>query len=168
MKTALVILLIGGVAHADPKVPQEVTDLAKIMTGTWKCTGSVQMPGQAEATAMTAVLKSKVDLEGFYLHESFESKIGKTKYRFEAFTTYDGRKWRRAEFDSYGQQMIGSSDGMKDGKMDFNLDIMGASLGAQFREHFDLAEPKVLKLAAEWSADKGKTWMKVVEMSCKK
>jgi hypothetical protein len=161
--------LIGGVAHADPKVPQEVADLQKILTGTWKCAGTVTLPGEPEPAAMTAVLKFKGDLDGHFIRESFEAKVGKLKLRSESFMTFDGKKWRRAEFDTFGHQMIGSSDGMKDAKIDFNLDVMsGVSAGAQVRQHCDATDPKVLKLAAEGSTDKGKTWKKVIEMTCKK
>ena len=169
MKSALLVLMIGGVVHADPKVPQEVTDLAKIVTGTWKCTGNAWAPGEPEVIPTTAVLKFKADLDGYFLRETTESKLGKVKSRSEAFMTYDGKKWRRAEFASYGQQMIGSADAIKDGKLDFNLDVMtGSSVGAQVREHFDVSDPKSLKLAGEVSLDKGKTWLKVIEISCKK
>jgi hypothetical protein len=169
MKTALVILLIGGVAHADPKVPQEVTELAKILSGTWRCTGTALAPGEPEMLPTTAVLKFKADLDGYFIRESTESKIGKLKSRSEAFMTHDGKKWRRAEFASFGQQLIGSADATKDGKLAFNLDVMtGGSVGAQVREHFDVADPRSLKLSGEVSLDKGKSWSKVVEISCKK
>ncbi|MBA3465219.1 MAG: hypothetical protein H0T46_35135 [Deltaproteobacteria bacterium] len=169
MKSVLLVLMIGGVVHADPKVPQDVTDLAKIVTGTWKCTGNARAPGEPEMLATTAVLKFKADLDGYFIRESTESRVGKVKSRSEAFMTYDGKKWRRAEFGGFGQQMIGSADPIKDGKLAFNLDVMtGGSVGAQVREHFDIADPKSLKFSGEVSLDKGKTWSKVVEISCKK
>ena len=169
MKTFLVLVTLGGVAGAEPKIPQEVTDLLKIVTGTWKCTGTATL-GADPAQPLTATLRTRPDLDGFWIHDTFEAKVGKAKLKFEAFTTYDSRKWRRVLVDNRGLQVIGTADGMKDGKLDFNLDGMGnAGPTSQFRDHLDTTDPKAgLKLAGEVSTDKGKTWSKVYEMTCKK
>jgi len=37
-----------------------------------------------------------------------------------------------------------------------------------FRDHEDVSNPKEFKSWGEMSMDKGKTWMKVYEQSCKK
>jgi hypothetical protein len=40
---------------------------------------------------------------------------------------------------------------------------------AMFRDHEDLTDPKVgAKMWGEMSTDKGKSWVKVYEMTCKK
>jgi hypothetical protein len=169
MKLAVVALLIAGAAEADPKIPQEVTDLAKMLTGTWKCTGTMQLPGEAQPAPLTATLRSKADLDGFWIHDSLDAKVGKTtRLKYEAFITFDGKKWRRVLVDNAGNQVLGSSDGLKDGKLDFNLDWIGGSGALQSREHFDLTDPKALKLSQESSSDKGKTWTKLHEMTCKR
>lgn len=173
MKTLLALVVIGGVAAADPKIPQEVTDLAKLVTGTWKCAGTMVLPGDPAAQPMTATLRTKADLDGFWLHDSFEAKIGPaakaTKLKYESYATFDSRKWRRVHVDNRGAQLIGTSDGPKDGKLDWNLDLLGsAGPAVQIRDHVDASDPKVLKLAGEQSSDKGKTWTKVYELTCKR
>ncbi len=169
MKTFLVLVAAGGVASAEPKIPQEVTDLLKVVTGSWKCTGTAVFGPETAPQPMTATLKSRGDLDGFWIHDTFEAKVGKAKLKYESFTTFDSRKWRRILVDNRGTQVIGTSDGMKDGKMDFNLDALGGvGPATQFRDHLDATEPKALKLAGELSSDKGKTWNKVYEMTCKK
>lgn len=170
MKTFLGLLVVGGVAHADPKVPPEVTDLVKLVSGSWKCTGTAAIGADPAAQPMTATLKTKADLDGFWIHDTFDAKVGKTKLKYEAFTTYDSRKWRRVLVDNRGAQVIGTSDGVKEGKMDWNLDALAsAGPAVQLRDHLDASDPKAgLKLAGEQSSDKGKTWTKVYEMTCKK
>ncbi|CAN5922511.1 hypothetical protein BH11MYX3_BH11MYX3_08590 [soil metagenome] len=169
MKTLLVLVAAGGVASAEPKIPPEVTDLLKVVSGTWKCSGTVVHGGEPQPQPMTATLKTRGDLDGFWVHDTFEAKVGKAKLKYESFTTYDSRKWRRLLVDNRGTQVIGTSDGLKDFKMDFNLDAMaGAGPAIQFRDHLDATEPRALKLAGELSSDKGKTWSKVYEMTCKK
>jgi hypothetical protein len=153
-----------------PKVPQEVVDMAKAKAGTWKCTGNMY-DQTGTPTPMTATLKSKADLDGFWLHDSFEVKMAKYKYKFESFMTYDAasKKWRSVMVDNSGSQSIGTSDGMKDNKMDMNLDMIGPMGAGMFRDHVDASDAKAgVKMSGEASMDKGKNWMKVYEQVCKK
>lgn len=156
---------------AMPKVPQEVLDMTKAMVGTWKCTGSMSgMDGSS--TPLTGTMKTKADLDGFWIHNSYEAKMGKAKFKFEAFMTYDAssKKWRNVMVDNWGSQSVGTSDGMKDGKMDVTMDTMGGPMGpGMFRDHMDSSDPKAgVKMMGEASMDKGKTWNKVYEQTCKK
>ena len=152
-----------------PKVPQEVIDMTKLASGTWKCTGS-QYGMDAVATPMAGTLKTRAELDGFWIHESFEGKMNKAKFKFESFMTYDAgsKKWRSVMIDNWGSQSIGTSDGMKDGKMDINMDTMGPMGSSMFRDHIDATDPKAVKMAGESSMDKGKTWTKVYEQTCKR
>ncbi|MDX2089395.1 MAG: DUF1579 family protein [Kofleriaceae bacterium] len=154
---------------AMPKPPAEIAASLKTMQGTWKCTGSMTGP-DGQPVAMKSTQKTKGDLDGWWIQDSYEGTMGKAKFRFVAYTTYDAtaKKWRRVFIDNTGGQMIGTSDGVKDGKLDYNLDSMGPMGGGQFRDHTDLTDPKALKTWGEMSMDKGKTWMKVYEMTCKK
>jgi hypothetical protein len=76
MKTFLALLVIGAVAHADAKIPQEVTDLLKLVTGSWKCTGTATMGTDPDAQPLTGTLKTKSDFDGFWIHDTFEAKVG--------------------------------------------------------------------------------------------
>jgi hypothetical protein len=160
-----------GKDAAPAKAPTEIADMLKSMSGNWKCTGTAAGPDMA-MMPMKATMKSKADLDGYWIQDVFEATMGKTKYKFVAYTTFDtsSKKWRRVSVDNGGSQTIGTSDGMKDMKMTFNLDTMGGSHpSGMFRDNVDASDLKTgLKAFGEVSIDKGKTWMKVYEMTCKK
>ena len=64
--------------------------------------------------------------------------------------------------------MVGTSDGMKDMKMDFVLDATGPMGSAQFKDHVDAGDMKKgVHTWGEVSLDKGKTWLPVYDMVCK-
>ncbi|HVK83959.1 MAG TPA: DUF1579 family protein [Kofleriaceae bacterium] len=154
---------------AMPKPPAELASHLKSLQGSWRCTGSA--PGlDGQPAPLKATIKAKSDLDGWFIQEVYDGTAGKMKYRFTSYTTYDAgsKKWRRVMLDSLGTQMIGTSDGYKDNKMDFNLDSLSPMGSGQFRDHVDLSDPKARKSWGEASNDKGKNWMKVYEMTCKK
>ena len=155
-----------------PKPATEIGDMAKAMTGTWKCTGSGMM-GAAELK-FTGTFKSKTDLDGVWVHDSFDGSMGEgkaaMKFKFESFMTFDGatKKWRNVMVDNWGGQLVGSSDGMKDGKMDTLADTMDMRGKGQFKDHMDASDMKKgVHMWGEESRD-GKTWNKVYDMTCKK
>ena len=154
---------------AMPTVPTEIADMAKGMAGTWKCKGeTMHMDGTKEA--VTATNTAKVDLDKWWISETL-SVTGKMKFKMQGYTTYDAsaKKWRRVSVDNWGGSYVGTSDGMKDNKMDWNLDVMGPMGAGQFRDHVDATDAKAgVKMWGEMSMDKGKTWNKVYEMTCKK
>lgn len=154
---------------AMPKPPAEIAAILKSLQGTWRCKGSSHGP-DGQPAAMKATMKTKGDLDGWWIVDTFNATMGKQKFKFTAYTTYDAgsKKWRRVMADSMGGQMIGTSDGLEDNKMDFNLDTMGPMGGTQFRDHTEILGPKQFKAWGEITMDKGKSWMKVYEMTCKK
>ena len=156
---------------AMPKLtpPPELDAVAKASVGTWKCKGEEWDHTGAKAP-MTATSKVKLDLDNWWVSESMEAK-GRMTFKMTSFSTYDAtsRKWRRVAVTNGGGQMIGTSDGMKDGKMTWNMDMIGPMGSAQFRDTTDATDPKAgVKFRGEASMDKGKTWMPVYEMVCKK
>ena len=153
-----------------PKPPAELDAMAKTAVGTWKCTGESPNPDGSKGK-VTATNKVKVDLDKFWLVENLEVKGAGMTFKMQAFSTYDAsaKKWRRVTVDSMGGYMHGTSDGMKDNKMTWNLDTVGAMGTGQFRDHMDMTDAKAgPKFWGEMSMDKGKTWNKVYEMTCKK
>lgn len=153
-----------------PKVPQELAELAKSMGGTWRCKGDSHEPGGAKV-ALTATNVAKLDMDKWWFVENFSAKGAKMTYKHTAYTTYDAsaKKWRRLSVDNMGGHMIGSSDGLKDNKMTFHMDSWGPYGAAMFRDYTDASDPKTgVKFWGEMSPDKGKTWAKVYEMTCKK
>jgi hypothetical protein len=154
---------------AMPAVPAELDMMAKAVVGTWKCTGDDWDRNGAKA-AMTATTTSKLDLDKWWIVESMEAK-GRMTFKMVAYTTYDAtaKKWRRLAVMNGGGHMIGTSDGMKDGKMTWNMDMMSPMGNGLFRDYVDTTDAKAgTKVWGEMSMDKGKTWNKVYEMTCKK
>jgi len=156
-------------AQDDSKPPKEVTDMAKAMTGTWRCKGQ-GMDHSMKMVDMTATMKIKSGLAGWWVNSTFESKMGKEPFLFESYTTFDpsARKWRRVMIESGGNWATGESLGMKDGKVDWEMATHSPQMGdGAFRDHEDYSDPKVgAKMWGEFS-DKG-SWVKIYEMTCKK
>lgn len=163
---------------ADPKMsgmpemkpPQELADMAKAAAGTWKCKGQ-GMDHTMKMIDMTGTMKMKLELDNWWMHGSFESKMGKEPFHFESFTTFDAstKKWKRVMVESGGGWSSGESAGMKDNKVDWDL-AMHTTMGeGMFRDHEDMSDAKAgAHMWGEMSIDKGKTWTKVYDMTCKK
>jgi hypothetical protein len=158
----------GGMAEMKP--PPELAELAKAVSGTWRCTGQA-----ADATMkmvnMTATLRNKIDLDSWWVHGSFEARMGKEPFKFESFTTYDpeSKKWKRVMVESGSMWSNGESAGLKDNKVEWTMTSHSSRGDAMFRDHEDVSDPKAgVKMSGELSMDGGKTWMPVYTMACKK
>ncbi|MBA3819209.1 MAG: hypothetical protein H0X17_09985 [Deltaproteobacteria bacterium] len=153
-----------------PKPPTELGDMGKAVVGTWRCTGTET--GQDGASGkMTATVRAKLDLDKWWISESMDAKGTRGSYKSVAYTTYDpgSKKWRRVSVDSMGNQFVGTSDGMKENKLTWNMDMMGGMGAGMFRDYTDMTAAKAgVKMWGEMSMDKGKTWNKVYELTCKK
>ncbi len=152
-----------------PRPPAEIEAMAKNVVGTWKCTGtSSGMDGSSEK--MTAKVVAKVDLDKWWINDVVEGKGSRGSFRMISYSTFDAasKKWRRISIDNYGNQYVGTSDGMKENKLVWNLDFMGAMGAGQFKETVDPTDPKAVKFNGVVSVDKGKSWKPVYEMVCKK
>jgi hypothetical protein len=159
----------GGMAEMKP--PAEIAELAKATTGTWRCKGQGMDMHTNKMADMSATMKIKAELGGSWVHSSFESKMGKEPFGFESFTTFDpgSKKWKRVLVESGGGWSTGESAGLKDGKVDWEMASHSPMGDGMFRDHEDVSDPKVgVKMWGEFSMDKGKTWMKVYEATCKK
>jgi len=152
-----------------PKPPQQIADMSKDMVGTWRCKGeTMHMDGTKETVTATNTIK--LDLNKWWIVENLAVK-SKNPFTMTTYTTFDAgsNKWRRVAVDNFGGSYAGTSDGMKDKKLDWNLDVMGPMGGGMFRDHVDTSDAKAgVKLWGEMSTDKGKNFMKVYEMTCKK
>jgi hypothetical protein len=153
-----------------PKAPKEVADMAKGMSGTWNCTGKGMMP-DGSSIDMTGKFTSKSELDGFWIHDTLDGKMGKMPFRFEAYSSYDAasKKWHKLGVDNMGGQSVATSDGMTAGKMDWAVEATGPMGQYMSKEHFDMSDAKAgNKVSGESSMDKGKTWHKDFEVTCKK
>jgi hypothetical protein len=157
-------------AMPERKPPAELVAMAKAAAGTWRCKGQ-GMDRAMKMVNMTATMKLKLDLANWWIHGSFDSKMGKEPFRFESFTTFDpaSKKWKRVMVETGGSWSSGESAGLKDNKVDWDLVTHSAMGEAMFRDHEDMSDPKAgVKMSGEFSMDKGKTWNKVYDMTCKK
>jgi len=158
-------------AMPEMKPPAELTDMAKGAAGTWRCKGQGMDPQSMKLIDMTATMKLRLDLANWWIHGTFESKMGKEPLQFESFTTFDpaSKKWKRVMVETGGGWSTGESAGMKDNKIDWDLTSHGPMGESMFRDHEDMTDAKAgVKMWGEFSLDKGKTWTKVYEMACKK
>ncbi len=170
----------GGVAAGAkmemPKPAAEIAAHAKAFGGTVRCTG-MGMGGADMKTEMkfTGTMKAKVDLDGWWIRHTMDGKMGEgkavMKFKLEMFSTYEAnsKKWRILGVTNDGGAMMGTSDGPKEGKMTVMYDTYGAWGQGMMREVHDASDKKAgVKMTGEMSMDKGKTWGKVYEMTCKK
>ena len=151
---------------AMPSAPAEVAALAKA-AGNWRCTGVGFSP--AGEMKMTATIKNKLDIDKWWVRTNF-AETGGSKFKFEAFTTYDtaSKKWTRVMVDNMGNHEVSTSEGAKDGKITWTGASTG-SMGTMAGRHYeDSTNPKELKMWGEYSFDKGKTFQKAYEVTCKR
>jgi hypothetical protein len=157
-----------------PKPPTEIAAHIKAMGGTWRCNGTAVGPDKAEGK-MKATLAAKSDLDGYWIHHTLNATMGAgktaTKFKMEGYATFNAtdKKWRMVSVMNDGGMMMGTSDGPKDGKMVMTADTYGPWGQGMMRETHDATDMKAgVKMSGEMSMDKGKTWNKVYEMTCKK
>jgi hypothetical protein len=152
------------------KPPPELAELAKAAAGTWKCKGQ-GMDHTMKMADMTGTLKVKLELDSWWLHSSFESNMGKEPFHFESFVSFDAttKKWKRVMVESGGGWSTGETASATGGKVDWELSMHTMMGEAMFRDHEDASDPRAgTRMSGEFSPDKGKTWMPVYTMVCKK
>lgn len=159
-----------------PKPPKELEDMAKMMAGTWKCSGKSMMD-PAKPTEMgdfKATMTNKVaaDLDKWWMQSNFEMPMGKAKMKFVAYTTFNtnDKKWYRYSVDNMGGAEWTSSAGAKDGKIVWEGESQNQTPGmskVKVRHTDDMSDPKLIKVKGEMSMD-GKTWITGYDGSCKK
>jgi hypothetical protein len=159
---------------AMPKPAQEIADMVKGLSGSWKCDGTA-MGADMKEGKFKGTMKTKSDLDGFWVHDSMEGTMGEGKgamnFKMESYSTYDAssKKWRRAAVMNDGGMMVGTSDGMKDMKMEMTLDTWDSHGQGMFKDNVDASDMKKgVHAWGQMSMDKGKTWNKVYDMTCKK
>jgi hypothetical protein len=149
-----------------PQAPAEIAALAK-SSGNWRCTGTAM--GPAGEQKMVALVRNRLDVDKWWVRTSF-AEVGGGKYKFEAYTTLDAKtgKWHRVMVDNMGGQEAAVSDGPRDGVTLWESTSRSVIGEGMARHHEDLSNPKELKMWGEYSVDKGRTWTKAYEASCKR
>jgi hypothetical protein len=164
----------AGAAMDMPKPPQELAEMAKTMTGSWKCKGQ-SLGMDMKMADMTATMKSKSDINGWWMHDSFDTMMGKMPFHFEAYTTFDAsaKTWRRVMVESGGGYSTGTGT-MGASKMDWDLATMepmhnGMGGAGTFKDHIDWSDAKVgVHAWGEMADPKTKAMLKIYDMTCKK
>lgn len=156
-----------------PKPSAEITEMGKMMVGSWKCTGKMMTdptkPDQMMDMKMT--MKMAMDLNNFWIKGTMDGAMFKGEVTF----AYDsGQKmYVNIVRDSMGAYEMKWSSGMKDNKIVWDGDAympMMNGMGGKMkvRETNDMTDMKAgLKLTGEYSKD-GKAYLKVWEATCKK
>jgi hypothetical protein len=154
-----------------PKPPAEIAAAIKAMGARKTCTGQGMGPDMAMAD-MKGTVSNKSDLDGWFIRQSINMTVGKGKAAFkmkmESLSTWDSKlaKWRVMGVSNDGSTMAGTAD-LKDGKYEFTGEMAGGMGTVAFKDHGDMTDPKNAKWMGEMSMDKGKTWTKVYEQTCK-
>jgi hypothetical protein len=152
-----------------PKPPQELTDLAKSMGGTWQCTGKVDVGGTMHNDAKGTVTH-KVDLDGFWISSSITSSLpGLGEMHAIFLTAYDAsaKKFYRLTANSRGGH--GTGWGTAAGKkISWEGDSHFPTGDVKFRGSEEMVSPTEVHVLGEYSKDGGKTWTPDHELTCKK
>jgi hypothetical protein len=156
-----------------PKPPAEVKDMIKMSGTRNNCKGTGLGPDMKSEVAFKGTITRKADLDNWWVHETMTGTMGegKTKatMKMEAYMTWDAKmgKWRMVSVMNDGTQMVGTAD-FKDGKLEAVSDTTGPMGSGMFKDHGDATDKKAgMHMWGEMSMDKGKTWTKVYDMTCK-
>jgi hypothetical protein len=155
-------------APAAPTPSPALLEAGKAMQGTWKCEGKVMMGGERPSVS---VMKVKLELDNFWLAVTMEEKKSKTTpmpYKATGYRTFDGKKWRSIGLDNMGGWGQASSDGPKDGKVQWDGKSEAPGMGTWMtRDYEEMKGPKEFHMWGEMSQD-GKTYQPVYDITCKK
>jgi len=153
-----------------PKPPAEIAATAKAMAR-MTCKGQ-GMGMDMQMADMTGTTTAKTDLDGWWIREDLNFTVGKGKAAWKMkmvqFMNYDAKlaKWHVIGMDNGGGLNVGMAD-MKDGKYELTADMSSPMGSGMFRDHGDMTDKKNVKFWGEMSMDKGKSWTKVYEVTCK-
>jgi len=169
----------GGAAAAPaapmemPKPPAEIAAALKAMGARANCTGTGVGPDGKTEVPFKGTMTHKSDLDGWWIHGSLNATMGTgkaaAKFKLEMYQTYDAKmgKWRVSGVSNDGGNMAGTGD-MKDGKWESTSDLWTNMGQMMMREHGDMTDKKAgMHMWGEASMDKGKTWNKMYDMTCK-
>jgi hypothetical protein len=151
-----------------PKPSQEMADMIKGMTGTWKCTGQAEIMGSMMDVKATITHKS--DLNGWWVRSDFTGTAGKLPpMKFTMYTTYDptSKKMWRTQVSAMGNHSV-SMGTMADKKASWEGDAHWAVGDVKIRGSEEMVSPKEVHIMGEYSKDGGKTWNKDHDATCKK
>jgi hypothetical protein len=150
-----------------PKPAQELTDMAKGMAGTWKCTGKAEMGGVTGDIKGT--ITHKTDLDGFWIQSSLTATAAKGTFHATFMTTYDPGSKRFFRQTATGHGGHGAAWGTTEGtKTSWEGDDFFGGNSHKIRGTEEMVSPKEVHIVGEYSDDGGKTWKLDHDVTCKK
>jgi hypothetical protein len=155
-----------------PKPPAEIAAAAKMMSKPLSCTGTGLGPDMKTEVKMKSTMAAKSDMSGWWIRQTIKGTVGEgktaTKMNMEGLLTYDAKlaKWRFLGVSNDGGSMTGTAD-LKDGKYELVGEMTGPMGTATFKDHGDMTDKKAVHFWGEMSMDRGKTWTKVYDQTCK-
>lgn len=154
-----------GTSPASPhaRTPAPMADVARELTGTWTCNGSIHGPGGASPSKVR--FEARLELDKAWLRTDFVAVSGAYPYKFTSYRTFDSksRTWRNVILDNMGGEATSSST---DG-----ITWVGESTGPMGRmkiqdtEH--LVSPGKLTLRGQYSMD-GLSWSTGYDLTCER
>jgi hypothetical protein len=178
IQLAVLSLALSSVAFADEpkkkeepkapemKPPQELTDLAKAMAGTWKCTGSSDFGGTK--MEIKGTVTHKTDLDGYWISTALTGNAGKMTVHSAFLTTYDTdkKKFYRATANGRGGHGVAWGT-LADKKISWDGEARWNGKDVKVRTTEDMSG-KDVTIKSESSKDGGKTWAFEADITCKK
>ena len=150
-----------------PKPAQELTDMAKAMAGTWKCTGKAEMGGVTGDIKGTVA--HKTDLDGFWMVSSLTATAGKGTFHSTFLTTFDPGSKRFYRMTANGHGGHSTTWGTAGGtKTSWEGDGYWAGNTHKLRGTEEMVSAKEVHIIGEYSDDGGKTWKTDHDVTCKK
>jgi len=154
-----------------PEAPAELTDFAKGMGGTWKCTGQAELGGQMMDVKATITHKVDPNLNKFWVVSNFVGTAGKMPpFKFTGYLTYDATAKKLWRVSVNGRGGHGWAWGtIADKKITWEGESRWPTgVDVKSRDTDEMVSPKEMKVLGEYSKDGGKTWSKDHEAVCKK
>jgi hypothetical protein len=164
----IVLVLTCSTAHAGgERVPPELAEKARLLIGTWKCTGKANHSGTIYD--QTSVVTHQSELGGAWIATSAASSAGARTSGAHNMTTYDpvAKKWFRMSANAEGAHAIQWGTTTPRGIV-WEGDGYFSGHTVKLRGTEDLLSAKEERSLWEFSTDGGKTWTLDHEQTCRK
>jgi hypothetical protein len=165
---------------AMPQPSNDLLEYAADLVGTWKCAGKVSMDGKTTSDAKAKVT-NKLALDKWWMQTSYDGTIGKMKFTFVTYTTYNQveKKFTRAMFDNMGASStdtaIAIDHGMAGkwgitwvGENTSGAAMAGMPTKVKMRHNESISgQGKLLNMRGETTVD-GTNWIEIYSLTCKR
>lgn len=153
-----------------PKPVQEIVDLAKLMNGTWKCVGKVDIAGTMFDVKASITHKLDPALNKFWVTSNFVGTAGKMPpMKFTMHTGWDPntKKLFRVSVSAMGGHTVTTAS-YDAKKITYEGESSNMNGVVRVRHSEEVISPKELHVTGELSKDNGKTWVPDHDATCKK